>query len=394
MCEVDKKERNAGFTLVELLIAVVILSIIVVPFAHAVLSSVRTNARARRISDATVLAQSEMEKLQAESMEAIKGRSTEERVQDSGGNTYCKQKYNVQDVVVGGTTFDIEVELSEDVYDVTDSAVTDYNENEIAQIYDMNEVTDAFYIQDAQMDGKMAARFPGDKTVTEREMKREIVLDITQSGTAQEVELDINYTSGNVTKSAFSRKQRIYDSTSQQLRNIYLFYQGMSYYNIVREDIVIRNYQNIPVNVYLIRQNDAVTGGAPPVNYKMEVRVLEPGRTDADYFANTADISREPVKVATHIRTNLSYDKDNLLSPANQVVLSYSTAEQNPYLAEDKIFMINGIQRACHIAELIDYKDLSAKTAETRVYKVVIKVYEDGKSADEALATIDGTKKQ
>ena len=40
--------NNAGFSLVELLIAMVVLAIIVVPLLHSFVTSARTNAKSRR----------------------------------------------------------------------------------------------------------------------------------------------------------------------------------------------------------------------------------------------------------------------------------------------------------------------------------------------------------
>lgn len=60
-----KLNRNAGFSLVELLIAVTILSIIVIPLMHLFLSSARLNVKSRQTLRATTVAQDIMEGLKA-----------------------------------------------------------------------------------------------------------------------------------------------------------------------------------------------------------------------------------------------------------------------------------------------------------------------------------------
>lgn len=60
-----KPNRNAGFSLVELLIAVTILSIIVIPLMHLFLSSARLNVKSRQTLRATTVAQDIMEGLKA-----------------------------------------------------------------------------------------------------------------------------------------------------------------------------------------------------------------------------------------------------------------------------------------------------------------------------------------
>ena len=49
--------NNEGFSLIELLIAIVILSIIVVPLLHSFVTSARTNAKSRNTMHATAIAE-------------------------------------------------------------------------------------------------------------------------------------------------------------------------------------------------------------------------------------------------------------------------------------------------------------------------------------------------
>ena len=65
----NHKQSNKGFTLVEVLVAIVILAIIVVPLLSAFVVSARTNAKARQTMRATTLAQNIMEELKAHSLE-------------------------------------------------------------------------------------------------------------------------------------------------------------------------------------------------------------------------------------------------------------------------------------------------------------------------------------
>lgn len=63
--------NNAGMTLVELLVAIAILGIIVVPFLHAFISSIRTNAKARENLRVTTVAQDITEGFKAYDMEEL-----------------------------------------------------------------------------------------------------------------------------------------------------------------------------------------------------------------------------------------------------------------------------------------------------------------------------------
>ncbi len=66
-----KRIDDRGMTLVELLIAIVILAIIVVPLLHTFISSANANQRARRLLRVTTAAQDIMEGLKADSIEEL-----------------------------------------------------------------------------------------------------------------------------------------------------------------------------------------------------------------------------------------------------------------------------------------------------------------------------------
>lgn len=63
--------NNDGFSLIELLIAIVILSIIVVPLLHSFVTSARTNAKSRNTMHATAIAEDVMEQFEAHTLEEM-----------------------------------------------------------------------------------------------------------------------------------------------------------------------------------------------------------------------------------------------------------------------------------------------------------------------------------
>lgn len=65
------KKDNKGFSLIELMAAVVILAIIVTPLLHSFMTVVRTNAKARRLLRSTTVAENVMEGLSGLSIETI-----------------------------------------------------------------------------------------------------------------------------------------------------------------------------------------------------------------------------------------------------------------------------------------------------------------------------------
>ena len=63
--------NNDGFSLVELLVAIVILAIIVVPLLHSFVTSARTSAKARNTMHATAVAEDVMEEFEAYTIEEM-----------------------------------------------------------------------------------------------------------------------------------------------------------------------------------------------------------------------------------------------------------------------------------------------------------------------------------
>ena len=66
------KSSNAGFSLIELLIAVTILAIIVIPLLHMFVTSTRINVKSRQMLRATTVAQDIMEGLKAYNLEEVR----------------------------------------------------------------------------------------------------------------------------------------------------------------------------------------------------------------------------------------------------------------------------------------------------------------------------------
>ena len=65
------QHNDEGLSLIEVLIAVVILAIVATPFLHSFVTTANTNSKAKQAHKVTVLAQSVMEACKAESVEAI-----------------------------------------------------------------------------------------------------------------------------------------------------------------------------------------------------------------------------------------------------------------------------------------------------------------------------------
>lgn len=394
----DKTGKNAGFSLVEILVAVVILAIIVVPLLHGFISSARTNAKAREVIQATTAGQNVMEELKNIPLKQLfeeKDKITSrEYTMESGDppnvttKKYVTYEYNYGTVRVDGTEYDTLVTLDPSNY--FPGEITEYNKKELAEIYDISEVYDACYIQDKDLDEQMAALFAGyDTEKVKQEMERNIVVDISEKGGKQAVYVTLQYTYAGKTKYVSPQKQCIYsnDSTSVKLRNVYLFFQPM--YNgtqtQVREQINVRNLNNLPVNVYLVKQNRSSAGTeaenqAKELQYRVDVNVLEKDRADSSYFD-----AGDELKVLTALRSNLT---------DAQLSLKYGVTETS-YQTQKKI-MLNGAEKQITAVELLDFKDLSAPSAGEHIYKIQVSIYRKGgrNRGEVPLVSLQGTKEE
>lgn len=380
--------------MIEVLVAIVILAVITIPLMHAFLTSANTNAKAKKIAQAVTIAQNTMEKIYADDLDDLLADSEEKSLIDEISlhkTIIYTHDYGKQ--TIDGVTYETVAEFTADSNGDGTPEITDYNQKEIAQLFSMNTDCDAIYLQPDDLDVKMAKEFSGDLQTVLRQMERNISATISKDGEMQQVEIEIAYTWNGETRQAFSQKQCIYrQSTAEEtMRNIYLFYSPLEYTGTLRETIRICNEALLPVSVYVVRQSETVSGLD---TYKMKLEVLEPERADEDYVLDVDSVETSPLQVRTAVRTNLPWktETENGVAVYQQMLLYYGTEEWN--LDEKKEIVINGTTRECRSEELTGLKGLAAETAEDRVYKVVVKVYEEGKdkSKDEPLASLDGAK--
>lgn len=395
-----RTKKNGGYSLIELLVAVVILAIIVTPFLQSFLVSAKTNAKAKKVEQATIAGQNIMEELKAADIEAVIEEAagkpgttiTEDPV--TGGKVIS---FESEDVTVDNRIFQARVTLDSNATPPAPGAaatdpeasneITDYNREALAQLYSMDSSQDGFYVQPLNLDTQMAGKF-GIVTETMKDMYRDITLNIDKTGDTTTAEVEVKYTCNGVEKNTFPRKQCIYVSSDAEtkLRNIYLFFYPM--YNstggIPKETITIQNDDCIPVNVYLIKQTGMPGNEA---HCKVNVRVLEKGRTE--YVKNGV------LTPLTALRTNLSETEDLLSVPA-----VYKQLEQLTYSTDgisyqpQKVVNSGGNSYIYSAEELLQLKGLSAEAAGDRVYRTTVEVYEKDDTGHEILVSLTGTKEK
>lgn len=342
------KKNNKGFTLLELLIAVVVLAIVIVPMLRSFVTSHRVNAKSRHVMRATTLAQNEMEIFEKEKLEDLLDPAkfsytvddTTLRTADDGSKhvAYTFTRSGIINDESGRDMFDVVVKLDPSV-----SSAGVYDAQNTEEILFMNTISaldSATYIQRVRNDlnengedeevYKLYAtrQHPDGVTGTSwtvdmfaQELKRKITLKIEQEDaggfktTTVKVRYDYESSYGHVPEEykKYTTKDKVFFNNSQtldetgnpiELKSVYLFY-APRYDTPNVDEIIIENQEKLPVNIYIIRQNildshDQIKGvytdtagvlqNTVPAGYKASIEISEgfdaDGKTYGNYFTN------------------------------------------------------------------------------------------------------------
>lgn len=372
------KLNNDGVSLIELLVAMVILSICVVAFGQGMIIAAKTNSKAKIQHKATSLAQNVLEGLKAEDMAEILGEFTYPSYSDASGaavdnfniiqdgffsqgvidsvGTFAasgvpyvslgtdgvnsdyvetsdgKYQLYMEQVAMENTKFDVLVTLDGSAYrsDLTDESGVptsngqNFNSEQMAQIPNMDSNYDAVISNSAVYDVEALASlknsFPGENfEYIDRTMTIDISSTTLLSGEIHDVVTAAYKYEFRDVIYPVSAPDYVFDNSAQyenRLRNIYVFYHPM--YGCL-DEIVINNPNRLPVEVYLIKLEDTSLGtelSAKENSYRMSVSVSE--RPVSGPITDTTPCVK--------IRTNLDYNLANLASKITQAAYEYTDA--------------------------------------------------------------------
>lgn len=390
-----RKVNNAGFSLVELLVSIVILAIIVVPLLNSFLTAARTNAKAKRVLEATTAGQNLVEDIKAKSVEdfvtggAASGAAISTPLTDAGGNPltdadgnpyYSYQKTFSLDV--DGRTYQAVATMSPEKYldtgAVSGGSINNYNSAEIPQISNMNEKVSAFFIMDAGDDQRAVTGMnyeayadPDRHDAYIASVQRELTITITKDvSNVVSVKGKLTYRDNEGNELSPYYEHDLY--TGDQLENVFICFTplpelpGAGYHN---ESIVIDNRDNVPIRLYLVQQQSAAETSNPDYfkqNYRVTVDVNEGSKLTGESAGCSVITNMYTGTTATDSVIQLNYNENGMLQ--------------------------SGIS-AWNELKLNQDQSLTQKKSSNMIYDIEVKVYSDGKIADgEELATLTGTK--
>lgn len=431
---------NNGFTLLEVLIAVLVLAIVVVPLLHSFVSSHRINSKSKQYMRATTLAQDEMEIFEKEKIEDLidpakfsyEGEDGNPPQPGSNG-TYVFIRKNIDNNSGGNVSkFDVEVTLNPERSGSGDRYY-DTNTKELFYMNTIGRSDSAVYVQSVRnasnlkgyddniyeyFNANKSSVGPGSSWNTSnfnQNLARRIKVKIYNESNGLNVATIVKVTYEYVLcrddvmptgYQMYSEESIIFDNSAQsidddgnlpELKSVYLFYapryKGYTTSNFITypvdgvptlfktdEDwIVIDNEAELPIDVYVIRQDIFIEGSTTqidpvPFAYQPKIEIhdgMDGGHTIANYFTNlNIDDTPEP-EVGQNIDFSGLKDNGNLSR-------TYSNTEAR---------------------SVIDPKPLSGAGStqaqmKDRIYTMTVKVYKHGadRTTADPLVTMTGSK--
>jgi len=374
-----KKIDNAGFSLVELLVAVVILGLIVAPLLHTFVTASGTAARSRKMGDATLASQNIAETIEANDLSSFVGSVSPEN---------GKYTVSMDGVQAGKSTFKAQVTLDPQTsgtespfQSINAEKITDYSNMDavFAQSQDAAEDPDQISLANFNL---YAATYTLDTTVTPT-VSRLIVMTLSKESGEVYAKLVYTYTytftsitigsdgKSVPTPQTFTDKQT-YELFPQgfspaNVPNIYLMYnpwysgdmlggcdkKNDSTYS--KMDVIIAeaeyvnasgNKDDIPFQFFLVKQKSSAVTSEKEGQYSADIILKE---SDSAVYRST------------------------VFSNVNEDVTGTSASR----IANVRFKLQSGAYKYTLFTSSIT-GDLVSKSARNRIYQVTIKIYPSG----------------
>lgn len=409
MCR--RKSNNKGMSLVELIVAVAILAIIVLPLLRAFVVSTETNTKAKRQQRTTQLAQNIMEELEASSLETLAmnfdypkapyllgaQELQELRAITSGGSTTYEKVKRSNDVSIpdyvtnpesfitssifkSGDTYKFigqsdrmyyfalkDVNTSGRKYDalITLDGANTTNDKDLTSIYKMDQNHDAMSIPKKTAKGTFSTIQSMYPSVRQNDITRTITVNIEKSSSTKvsiSYAFEFMYNGSKVTYpnagslDASSYYDVVFDNAGEptrELNNIYLFYYP--WYSSTdgnrTDKIVINNPDQVTTNLVLAKQEEGQSGlQTLDDSYHADVTLYEPMATGQ---------KQTRLSLRTNLNENIMTGKPTVAAQAAYAVISNGLSQSN---AE----------------KLMQVEKLTEQNAKDRLFAVTVDIYEAG----------------
>lgn len=433
------KSNNGGFTLLEVLVAMIILTVVCVPLLRSFATSAQTNAKAKIQMKSTTAAENVMEKIKTMSQEELEDMTT---LYTASGSLNDKITYTIDDNDVlkadlpTGYYATVELDANgasgDEAYPNANSLnLSDFNPISVRDcaVYTMADDFDhnAYNTILARNSARYAAHPATTVQWNEDDCKSKLTRTMTiitedagsyvdDDGETQKlvrVKLKIDYhvSESNVVASTdrdyTATEAYLFDNTSshQKLSGIYLFYYprytAASSGN--KEVLNVKNNAGVSTDLYVVAMNggtdySTVAKDTYLLTGKGLSMVISEPALDADgkgkLTLRTNLLSRNSV---TTFRTPYSTNDNNdyrlgfslTYKPGTDNYTANQTTDPNPA----DYALLNGAIKGLTVSD-IDGKTLNSSLSRVRIYRVRVKVFEPGADpeVDLPVSYMEGTK--
>lgn len=419
-----EKLNNKGFSLLEVLIAIIILSIVSIPIIRSFATVAKTNANAKILLRATDGAENMMENMEYQTMEELAIRyDISDQNTITFDNTTGKYHFTIKDAA------DMPVQLPTGYYMTISADPTLYpnaNALNIADVKSMSTVDSAVYEMSPLYDAGIYETFDrwnfdanSDQPMLyqrvnadyfKKNLTRTVEIVIDKKGTYTDsvtnetvdlvtVELKIRYyfKAKSLYQDYLPSSQKEYVESTRELYNnlttkvplsgIFVFYQPryLATASGNKDNIVINNPDNVPVNVLLAAQQ----GAADAVTYKTQYfnAVTGPNVTVIENPSGALADADGAITLFTNLSSGAPYS--SLPNPEGIVEdgeVKCNLTYQNP-AGTSKV-------KGNDALEILDGRDLDGKAliagnTKKRIYKVKVTVWDNNGNN---FVELDGTK--
>lgn len=395
-----KENNNKGFTLIEILVAIVALALVVVPLLQGFVTTAKLNAKSREKMMATNVAQTHMEQYSGLTIEEIDKEiktlngtydpdvefveSTDHKYSYSiSGHSHNDKTYDIRLSVDASGYYASRVNAEGDTVDgINDTGFSQVTSIDVTQdgIYSegssvLDDALDEFFKRNQSSSDAMTKLIPGSENELKDELRRVITISVEDKNdsygeTYTDVNLQYEYkyvgseylgTGDNLfyTKNItiFSNQHEAPENR-KDLRNVYLLYRPYYESPAGRDIIEINNLNNKHINVYLIKlNNNSINLQTLENNYKATVNLHE----------NTGDANGSCIKIFSNLGYNMALE-DNKETVEDERIVNDQVWYNYFWNAGSPSFDVNKIETDYFVPE---YK-------EERMYRIKVEVYKDG----------------
>lgn len=269
--------NDKGLSLVEILVAIGILAIILVPLLNTFVLADKANHKAEKIQTETLVAQNILERLKGKSLEEIANDFNYEGVIDESSPSEEPYVFNVKNISYQGYNFDAKITLDPSpYYEAKDTEeYGDYNKFEMPLIDDINKETNILSLEASETEeAKLQLYYNYFTYVTSQEsfedddyltmekfeeiiineLERKIVINLFKNSTGISLEVDYEYSAPSIEGCGEVSFSLVDDNVESDLEGIYVFYHSTN------EDSIRVNTDGFAedsvIDLYLVNQKE------------------------------------------------------------------------------------------------------------------------------------------